>query len=258
MNGLNLQGQPDAPEGNAAVYHMKYDRTAFDYITLVSGYLFMPFGLVLALIRLFSTHYKNYRKASNYNLLSHVFIGGFIQLAVFSYRDIQKGEYETAVLIMLLVMLALLFLLPAYGLGTVAARAKYKFSLLTTSYIGLVTDQQIRHIGTLSARTAQSESDVRRDVLYLKNKGLLPHDMVFSEQLQGAPYAAVPPTPSPSSGPSGFESAQRAHQTGAPSSSAVPPQLPKSVRCPGCGAQNTVYPGQAKNCDYCGTTIPYT
>ncbi|MFD2880219.1 hypothetical protein ACFTAO_36630 [Paenibacillus rhizoplanae] len=35
-------------------------------------------------------------------------------------------------------------------------------------------------------------------------------------------------------------------------------QLPKSVRCPGCGAQNTVAPGQSTSCDYCGTTLAYS
>jgi len=48
---------------------------------------------------------------------------------------------------------------------------------------------------------------------------------------------------------SGFGGAERTQAT---------PLLPKSVRCPGCGAQNTVQPSQSKSCDYCGTMISYS
>lgn len=81
MNRLNIQEPSPTPAGSAAVPLIKLDRTGFDYVILAAAYLFTPIGLVLALLRLMLTHYKNHRRPTNLNLIMHVFIGGFVELS---------------------------------------------------------------------------------------------------------------------------------------------------------------------------------
>jgi hypothetical protein len=120
--------------------------------------------------------------------------------------------------------------------------------------VQLINDGGIRYLGNLSEQTGQSESDVRRDLLYLQSHGALSAGLVMIEgRAATVPQELFREGLSSLLGSTGGQ-AQPVPQPAAPS----PPQLPKSVRCPGCGAQNTVSPGQVKNCDYCGTTIAYS
>ncbi|MCL6605932.1 MAG: hypothetical protein K6T94_23960 [Paenibacillus sp.] len=242
MIRTGFQGQFTEQRGGQPVSGLpKFDRTGFDYIIIALGYLFMPVGLVLALLRLLGSHYKNYRKASNYNLLFHVFIGGFIEIGVLFAADWINGKNSLGITIIILVMFGLMFLLPAYLFGNLAAKGRYRFTQLTNLYLELIDSLGISFIGTLSERTGQSEGDVRRDILYLKDRGILDPYLIFSEGAQMEPVHTS----------SGF-----GHT---PSQSpSTPQQLPKSIHCSGCGAQNTVSPGQSKSCDYCGTAIAYS
>ena len=260
MNRLDLHGQPPVPGGGATVYPVKYERTMFDYVILAIAYLFMPVGLVLALFRLLTTHYKNYRKPTNLNLMKHVFIGGFVELAIAVFASSLSGEIENSTMISILIMIAIMFLIPAFILASVTAKAKYNFSKLLSSYTELIQNKRIRHIGSLSERTGQSEGDVRRDIQYLKDKGLLDAGIVFFEGRQvPEPSMAAPNLVHPER-TSGFGGTERTSASGQqhPSQPQTSPQLPKSIRCQGCGAMNTVNPGQSKNCEYCGTTISYS
>jgi hypothetical protein len=245
MNNLNTQGSPPIPAGNAAVPLIKYDRTGFDYVILAAAYLLTPVGLVLALLRLMITHYKNHRRPTNLNLLMHVFIGGFVEISVAIFVDTMKGGFGTSELISMLIFLVIVFLVPASIFARVTAKAKYTLSKLNTSYIDLIQNKHIRHIGSIADRMGQSERDVRRDIQYLKDKGLLDINIVLSEGRQ---------SPEPSAPNLVHPGRTQQNPTRPPSS----PQLPKSIRCPGCGAQNTVIPGQSKNCEYCATMIPYS
>lgn len=260
MNRLDLHGQPPVQGGNAAVYQLKYDRTVFDYVILAAAYLFMPVGLVLALFRLMTTHYKNYRKPSNLNLMKHVFIGGFVELAIAVFVSSLSGEIDNSAMLSILIVIAIMFLIPAFILGSVTAKAKYNLSKLLTEYIELIQNKHYRHIGSLSERAGQSEGDVRRDILYLKDKGLLATDIVFLEGRQTANPSMVAPNLAHSGRASGFGGIERSPASGQqnPIQPQISPQLPKSIRCSGCGAMNTVIPGQSKNCEYCGTMIPYS
>lgn len=249
MNRLDIQEQPPIPGGNGAVHQLKYDRTTFDYIIIAAAYLLMPVGLILALIRLIGTNYKNYRKPSNYNLMVHVFIGGFFELVVALFGTALGGDIERSDLLITLIVTGIMFLIPILILANMTARAKFSFSKLSTSYIELIQNNHIRHIGSLSERLGQSERDVRRDVQYLKDKGLLDINIEFSEGRQ----MSEPLVTAPNLVHQARVSAQQNHTQ--PQSS---PQLPKSIRCPGCGAQNMVIPGHSKDCEYCGTTIPYS
>ncbi|MEK4107310.1 hypothetical protein NST28_24775 [Paenibacillus sp. FSL R10-2791] len=257
MNSLNLQEPSPLPGGNAAVPRLKYERTGFDYVILAAAYLLMPVGLVLALLRLMTTHYKNYRRPTNLNLLMHVFIGGFVELSIAMFSSALNGEFGTSELVSTLILIAIMFLTPAFILASVTAKAKYTLSKLNTSYIELIQNKNIRHIGSISERIGQSESDVRRDVQYLKDKGLLNIDIALSEGRQ-TPESSAANQGYPGS-TSGFDGTGRTQASGQqiPVQPQSPPQLPKSIRCPGCGAQNTVLPSQSKSCDYCGTKIPY-
>jgi hypothetical protein len=260
MNRLNIQEPSPTPAGSAAVPLIKLDRTGFDYVVLAAAYLFMPIGLILALLRLILTHYKNYRRPTNLNLMMHVFIGGFAEISIAMFISVMNGETSTSELMSIQIFLAVIFLIPAFILASVTAKAKHTLSKLNTSYIELIQHKNIRYVGSISERIGQSESDVRRDVQYLKNKGLLDIDIVLSEGRQMPEPSMTAPNLVHSGRTSSFGGTERTQAPGQqihtqPHSS---PQLPKSIRCPGCGAQNTVQPSQSKSCDYCGTMISYS
>ncbi|KWX77727.1 hypothetical protein [Paenibacillus jilunlii] len=242
-------------EGQNMLRLPKYDRTIFDYAIIIIGYLFMPLGLVLALIRFMGSHFKNYRKPANISLLYHVFVGGFVQMMVLVIYMTSSDAVDTATLITMLILFTVLLLLPASGFAASAAKARFKFSQLAQAYVQLINANGVRYLGNLSEQTGQSESDVRRDILYLQSHGVLAAELVINEgRTTAAPQEHFREGLSSLPGSAGGQ-AQPVPQ---PAAAPVPPQLPKSVRCPGCGAQNTVSPGQSKNCDYCGTTIAYS
>lgn len=245
-----LEGLLPGREGQPSDGLPKYERTTFDYVTIGVGYLVMPLGLVLALIRLFGTHYKNYRKPVNYSLLYHVFVGGFVQMMGFILYSIYGDDgIDVMTLIILLILFALVLLLPASAFAKRAAKARFRFSQLANQYVQLITAGRVRYIGNLADRTGQSEGDVNRDLIYLKKYGVLDSGLLFSEGADTEPEAPVNQADSsPFSSPGG----QTVYQPPRPQ------QQPKSIRCPGCGAQNTVSPLQSKSCDYCGTTVSYS
>lgn len=229
----------------------KYDRTIYDFIIIAACYLFMPLGLILAGARFISSHFKNYRKSSNYTLLFHAFVGGFIEMVGFIIFDFNELTFDTGTLVGVLITFGLIFLLPASFFANRAAKARFQFTQLANQYVRLITAGGVFYIGNLSDRTGQSEADVRRDVKYLMNHGVLGTELVFPEghSVDSAPHSF--------SGRGSTQSASAGGQTWTSAQPVTPPSLPKSVRCPGCGAQNTVSPGQSKSCDYCGTTLAY-
>ncbi|WP_342478779.1 hypothetical protein NYE24_12540 [Paenibacillus sp. FSL H7-0350] len=236
-------------EGQPSDSLPKYERTTFDVVTIGAGYLFMPLGLVLALIRIITTHYKNYRKAVNYSLLFHAFVGGFLQMMGIVVISIFSDDaMDTTTLISGLIFVGLVLLLPASAFARSAAKARFRFSQLANQYVHLIRVERVRYTGNLADRTGQSEGDVNRDLLYLQKYGVLDSGLLFHEGADAAPQAqAGQAAASPFTPPAGQPSYQQPRAQ----------QLPKSVRCPGCGAQNTVAPGQSTSCDYCGTTIAY-
>lgn len=241
-----LPGRAGQPSDGLPVYEWNNK----DFVITCIGYLLMPLGFVLALLRMITSHYKNYRKATNYNLLYHVFVGGFVQLlGIAIYSLFSEGGIDMGTLIGMLIMFSLVTLLPAAIFARTAAKARFRFSQLANQYVYLITAERVRFTGDLADRTGQSEADVNRDLLYLQKYKLLDSGLLFHEgadeaapAAQGGMGASSPFTP-PAGGP--------------PQQQRGPQQLPKSVRCPGCGAQNTVAPGQSTTCDYCGTTIAY-
>lgn len=248
VNGI--EGLLPGREGQPSDRLPKYERTTFDYVIIGIGYLFMPLGLVLALVRLIGSHYKNYRKPVNYSLLYHVFVGGFMQMMGFILYSIYSEDgIDATTLIALLVFFALILLWPASAFARNAAKARFRFAQLANQYVHLITVQRVRYIGNLADHTGQSEGDVNRDLLYLQKYGVLDSGIIMDEGTHAEPAASQgQPASSPFAPPGGQQGYQPPRQ----------PQLPKSVRCPGCGAQNTVAPGQSRNCDYCGTTLSYS
>ncbi|WP_339311277.1 hypothetical protein [Paenibacillus sp. FSL M7-0896] len=248
--GNELGGLLPGREGQPSDSLPKYERTTFDIVTIGAGYLFMPLGLAFALVRMLSTHYKNYRKPVNYSLLFHVFVGGFVQLMGIVVNSIfSEVAVDTGTLIGMLIMFSLITLLPAAVFARSTAKARFRFSQLANQYVHLITVERVRYTGNLADRTGQSEGDVNRDLLYLQKYGVLDSGLLIHEGADAAPQArAGQAAASPFTPPAGQPSYQQPRTQ----------QLPKSVRCPGCGAQNTVAPGQSTSCDYCGTTIAYS
>lgn len=252
MARLNIQDPPLPGAGSSRQFYLLgYDRRGIDTLIIIGCYVLMPFALVAALLRMLTTHYKNQRKASNYSLLFHAFLGGFIELSLISFIDpVEFG-------VMFICVLAFIFLIPAFVMGRLSAKAKYKFSALCHAYIVMVKDEGIRYIGTLAERTGQSERDVRRDLLFLQQEGLITEGTAFYEGT--SPGRETNQSDVGERIANGLESLFGS--TGRSSASSqreqTPPKLPKAVRCPGCGAQNTVQPEQAKPCEYCGTTLTY-
>ncbi|CAH1057949.1 hypothetical protein [Paenibacillus pseudetheri] len=52
MSKLDIRRQP--PTTGKPIYKHEYERTAFDYTTIVFAYVFAPVGFILAAIRLLS------------------------------------------------------------------------------------------------------------------------------------------------------------------------------------------------------------
>ncbi|WP_405116323.1 hypothetical protein MHH28_15305 [Paenibacillus sp. FSL K6-1217] len=244
--GNQLGGLLPGREGQPSDSLPKYERTTFDIVTIGAGYLFMPLGLVLALVRLLGTHYKNYRKPVNYSLLFHVFVGGFLQMmGVVVISIFSDAGMDTTTLISGLIFVGLVLLLPAAVFARSAAKARFRFSQLANQYVHLITVERVRYTGNLADRTGQSEGDVNRDLNYLQKYGVLASGLLFHEGADTMPQSAAGQAASSPFSPPARQTDQQQ-------------RLPKSVRCPGCGAQNTVAPDQSTNCDYCGTTIAYS
>lgn len=249
MSKLDIRRQ--APTSGKPVYKHEYERTAFDYTIIVLAYVFPPIGFVLALIRLLSTHSKNQRKASNYNLFYHVCMGAFIDMGIGFILFKIISEMSIVWLLIRLVIIYLLFRIPAIKFSVKAKARKAGFTYLCNDYIALILVDGIRHIGSLSDIRGYSEKDVRRDLQYLIDRGMLDPDIVYYEGRIDNPFVKVPPKLI-------YPEQSRSAKVGKrqQSSEAGPSQQqPKSIRCLGCGAPNMIVAGQSKRCDYCGTSI---
>lgn len=182
-----LPGRAGQPSDGLPVY----EGNNKDIVITGIGYLFMPLGFVLALLRMITSHYKNYRKAANYNLLYHVFVGGFVQLLGFVFYSIfSEDGIDIGTLIGILIMISLITLLPAAVFARTAAKARFRFSQLANQYVNLIKVERVRYTGDLADRTGQSEADVNRDLLYLQKYGLLDSGLLFHEGADEAAPAA--------------------------------------------------------------------
>lgn len=256
MSKLDIRRQP--PTTGKPVYKHQYERTAFDYTTIVFAYVFAPLGLILAIYRLLSTHSKNQRKASNFNLLYHVFMGAFMELGIHFIISKIIGEIDYVALLIRLVIIYILFRIPAVKFIVRAKGKKEGFTNLCNDYIALILVDGIRHIGSLSDIRGFSEEDVRRDLEYLIDRGLLDPDIVYYEGRIANPFVKSPPKLVYSSRTQASEASQSRQTSEQPLpqvQQGATLQLPKSIRCPGCGAPNLLLAGQSKNCEYCGRTI---
>jgi hypothetical protein len=272
MSRLKIQSEGPqlvrAPE-NDHQYRVKRDRTIFDRLIIWIAYLFAPLGFILTMIRFATTHYKNERKSINFKLMYHVCMGAFMELSALFAVMTYKGDFKWFILLLILIVLYVIFVLPARSFSWQSTLAYGRFEFLCKSYLKLITVDNVRHIGNIADKVKESEADVRRDLRYLIDWGLLAPDIVYYEGrvklLDTQPSNLGHPDraqPQPSLG------SQRRHTSGQQQTTweqtplrnkdTPPQQLPKSIGCAGCGAKNRVLPGQDKICDYCGTTIPYS
>jgi hypothetical protein len=268
MSRLKIQSEGPrltrAPE-NDLQYRVKRDRTIFDRLIIVLAYLFAPLGFLLTMIRFATTHYKNERKSINFKLLYHVCMGAFMELALLFALMTYKGDFKWFILLIILVVLYVIFVLPARSFSWQATLVHGRFEFLCKSYLKLITIDNVRHIGNIADKVKESEADVRRDLRYLIDWGLLAPDIVYYEgrvklldkqpSHLGEPDRAHSLRTSQSRQLSGQQTS--GWQSSLKTSAKSPPQLPKSIGCPSCGAKNRVLPGQDKTCEYCRTTIPY-
>lgn len=121
-----------APENNLR-YRNKRDQTVFDRIIMAIAYLFAPLGFVLAMLRFVSTHYKNERKSFNYKLLYHVCMGAFMELAVLFAVGTYKGDFKWYTLLIILVVLYVIFIIPADSFAGRATFATENFDFCARS-----------------------------------------------------------------------------------------------------------------------------
>ncbi|MEK3984530.1 hypothetical protein MHB77_14200 [Paenibacillus sp. FSL K6-3166] len=271
MSKLKIQSEGPplvrVPE-NDHHYRVKRDRTIFDRLIIWIAYLFAPLGFLLTMIRFATTHYKNERKSINFKLLYHVFMGAFMELALLFVLMTYKGDFKWFILLIILVMLYVIFVLPARNFSSQSTLVYGRFEFLCKSYLKLINVDNVRHIGNIADTVKESEADVRRDLRYLIDWGMLAPDIVYYEgrvkllgkqpSNLGHPDQALPQSTLESQSRSTSEQQITWEQTSLRSKDKSPRQLPKSIGCPSCGAKNRVLPGQDKICDYCGTTIPYS
>ncbi|MNO93086.1 hypothetical protein D3C76_846760 [compost metagenome] len=268
MSRLKIQSEGPmltrVPE-NDLHYRVKRDRTIFDRLIIGIAYLFAPLGFLLTMIRFATTHYKNERKSINFKLLYHVCMGAFMELALLFALMTYKGDLKWFILLIILVALYVVFVLPARSFSWQATLVYGRFEFLCKSYLKLITVDNVRHIGNIADKVKESEADVRRDLRYLMDWGLLAPDIIYYEgrvklldkqppNLGEAERVHALRT-SQSRQLSGQKTARQ--QASLKNPDKFPPQLPKSIGCPSCGAKNRVLPGQDKTCEYCRTTIPY-
>jgi hypothetical protein len=269
MSRLKIQSEGPqlvrAPE-NDHQYRVKRDRTIFDRLIIWIAYLFAPLGFILTMIRFATTHYKNERKSINFKLMYHVCMGAFMELAALFAVMTYKGDFKWFILLIILLVLYVIFVLPARSFSWQSTLVYGRFEFLCKSYLKLITVDDVRHIGNIADKVKESEADVRRDLQYLIDWGLLAPDIVYYEgrvkllDKQPSNLGYLDRTQrslgSQSRRPSGQQTTWE--KTPLRSKHRPPTQLPKSIGCTGCGAKNRVLPGQDKICDYCGTTIPYS
>lgn len=109
--------------------------------------------------------------------------------------------------------------------------AKYK------KYINIVVNQDVRNMDDIVSAVGLSYDEVAKDLQSMIDIGYLKDAYIHHsnrqiilkqpEMANHIPYAAM-------------------NQVSA---------VPKSVRCPGCGANNVVVVGRVSECEYCGTPI---
>lgn len=259
MSRLDIRRQP--PTTGKPIYKHEYERTAFDYTIIVLAYVFAPLGLILAIIRSLSTHSKIQRKASNYNLLYHSCMGAFIELGIYFIVAKIMGEFDYVALLIRLVIIYALFRIPAIKFSVKAKSKKVGFTNLCNDYIALILVDGIRHIGSLSDIRGYGEADVRKHLEYLIDQGLLDPDIVYYEGRVANPFVKLPPklVHSEQTRSSGHvQSRNITEQQPNRVQSGLKPQPSKFILCSGCGAQNKVFAGQSKECEYCGTTVAYS
>ncbi|KTD88451.1 hypothetical protein [Paenibacillus etheri] len=259
MSKLDIRRQP--PTTGKPIYKHEYERTAFDNTIIVLAYVLAPLGLILAIIRSLSTHSKIQRKASNYNLLYHACMGSFIALGIYFVVAKIMGETDYVALLIRLVIIYALFRIPAIKFSAKAKGKKEGFTNLCNDYIALILVDGIRHIGSLSDIRGYSEVDVRKHLEYLIDQGLLDPDIVYYEGRVANPFVKMPTklVHSEQTRPSrDVQSRNITEQQQNSLQSGPKPQSTKYILCRGCGAQNKVFAGQSKPCEYCGTTIAYS
>lgn len=265
MSRLKIQSEGSVPiraPENDHLYRIKRDRSVLDRMIMLVAYLFAPLGFVLAMLRLVSTHYKNERKSINFRLLYHVCMGAFMELALLFAVGTYKGDFTWITLIIILVALYIIFVIPARSFSWRSTLAYSRFEFLCKSYLKLITVDKVRYIGNIADKVKENEADVRRDLKYLTDWGLLAADIIYYEG-RVRTYIEQPPNLVYSdrvefSRASQLQQSSRAYSGKKKSPYSPPPKPPKLISCTGCGANNRLAPGQEKICDYCGTTVLYS
>lgn len=221
--GIPTYGSASSPGMDGpAISYLPVDRSFLDRVIIWISYILSPLGLLLALMRMATGHYRNYRRGSGYSLIAHALFGMFMWLSLLLIVNSFTGKHTMLFFGVMLTLYAVLFLLPAWLMARAAEKAQWQFSRLAVIYKVRVIDERILSVDTIAERTGQHRNDVWKDLLYLQDTGFLPEHLIFHE---GAHDPAFVPKPE------------------------------QAVQCGGCGATNAVRPGDTKACEYCGTII---
>ncbi|MWV44313.1 hypothetical protein GRF59_11795 [Paenibacillus sp. HJL G12] len=223
----------------------------FDRIILSATYCLYPVGVIMALIRVLSTHFHHSCRGRNHKLLGWVFVCTYLLLMGLFYITYDEfGPAEAQQMWDLALIFGVLLIVPAIVFAFLASRADHKFNILLRQYYELVMERGITEIDHLAVAVKQSPYHVMRDLDFM----ITTHRLPFGRIEQGVLEIE----------PEGFHEGPREEPHDPPPSPEVrhepaagprPPQGPRSMECPGCGARIVVNANERKECEYCGNVI---
>lgn len=169
-------------------------------------------------------------------------IGAFSLLFGIVGFSIEFSEEPTAIGIVIALIMSFIGIALIYSaVTTKSANVRYK------QYIAMIVNQNIQNIDNIASTIKKPYQTVIKDLQKMISKGLLDDAFIDQNSRQiimkqnGQPPQAQPPKTTEQ--PQGEQATPQTHvQT-------------KSVRCPGCGANNVVTIGVTSPCEYCGTPI---
>lgn len=230
--------------------------TAFDRVILCTtvlifpaGYVIFPLGLVIALIRVFSTHFHRSCKGRNHRLLGWAFtLTYLVTMFIFLITYDEFGPAEAAESIANAVVYGALLLLPAFIFFSLIGPSDRNFNRLLSQYHWLVMERGITSVRQIALETRQSPIPAERDLNFMINHRMLPVGVIENGVIRFMP------------GSYPFEQqaepSEEAHpQPGIGNHENPDMRGPRALECPGCGARVVVAPHEQKECEYCGNVI---
>lgn len=261
-------------------FAFKSNFKAFDRIILAITFLFFPLGLVMALIRVISTHFHRSRKGRNHRLLGWCLIYTYFICMFLIYLTYDGfGQEEIAEFLGIGLVWGMLMLIPAAIFFALAGVADRKFNKLLGQYYQLVMKNGINEIDHIAYETRQSPYPVMRDLEFMVNERMLPFGRIengilllepegFHEQYEANEdyeendedeyddddeYDEDEYDDEDEDDEDEYDDED--YDDEEDEDTDTKPKGPRMIECPGCGARVVVVPHERKECEYCGNEI---